>query len=214
VATARDFVTILYQPRETIRRVLAEPKRWTWQLVAIAAVCASIDDPDLGRLRSTFPTLSGGRIALFVAGGVAGAAVGWIVMLFLLTWLAAFVGRLLGGSAPVRNVRTALAWATVPVIWLVPYRIPAAIYRHYALGDSRIAPRELFANFLANGGCSILLIAILIKFGCFLVQLWIASSTLAEVQGFPTIKGAANLAITLIAPLVIAAAAVFAFRNG
>jgi hypothetical protein len=210
---ASDFVTILYQPRETMRRVLSLRDRWTWQIVALAAICGSIDDPDFRRLRASMPTLSMASIILLGIGSVIAIAIGWIVVLFLLAWLAAFAGRVLGGAAPVRDVRAALAWSMVPMVWTIVYRIPAAIYRHQLLGDPNTSAREALANFLANGGCSLLLIVLLIKVVTCIWVLWIASAAIAEAQQFPTSKGAANVAITIVAPIAIVAAAVIAFHN-
>jgi hypothetical protein len=210
---ARDLITVLYQPRETIRRVLSMSDRWSWQIIALAAVCASVDDPDFRRLKASLPTLSTASIVLIAIGSVIGVVVGWIVMLFLLAWLAAFVGRVLGGTAPVRDVRTALAWSMVPVVWTVLYRIPFSFYRYRYLGDPNAAVREVIANFLANGGCSLLLLILIIKVATMIWVLWIASAGIAEAQQFPTSKGAAIVAITIIAPIAVVAAAVFAFRD-
>jgi len=210
---ARDLLTILYQPRETMRRVLSMRDRWSWQIVALAAACASVDDPDFRRLKESLPTLSMASVVLIAIGSVIGVIVAWTVLLFLLAWLAAFAGRVLGGAAPVRDVRTALAWSMVPVVWTILYRIPFAIYRHQIMGDPRAAVREVLANFLANGGCSLILLIIIVKIATFIWVVWIASASLAEAENFPTSKGAAIVAITFIAPIAIIAAAVFAFRD-
>jgi hypothetical protein len=43
----RDLVTILYQPRETMRSILDRPDRWSLQIVFLAFVCASVNDIDV-----------------------------------------------------------------------------------------------------------------------------------------------------------------------
>ena len=209
----KDLLTILYQPRETMRRVLAMRDRWSWQIVALAAVCASVDDPDFRRLKASLPTLSTASIVLIAIGSVVGVMIGWTLVLFLLAWLATFVSKVLGGMAPVRDVRTALAWSMVPMVWTILYRIPFSIYSHHIIGDRNGSPREVLANLLANGGCSLILIVLAVKIVTVIWVLWIASASIAEAQQFPTSKGAAIVAITIIAPFAIVAAAVFAFRN-
>src|SRR5512140_563238 len=126
MATLADLVTAVYRPRETMRRVLAGSDRWAPQVVVLAFLCASVGDPDIRRLSTVLPGLGLSAIAVVLLGLVVSAAL-WLVVWFVVSWLATMAGRWLGGLAPAADVRAALAWGMVPVIWSVVYRIPFAL---------------------------------------------------------------------------------------
>src|SRR5712664_2389910 len=105
----KDLVTILYRPRETMRRILDRPDRWSLQVVFLAFVCASVNDADAWRLTEVLPSLHF-LTALAIIGLViiAGALV-WIGTLFILSWISTPIGRLMGGEGTMPDVRAALA---------------------------------------------------------------------------------------------------------
>jgi hypothetical protein len=205
----RDLATILYQPRETMRRVLDSPQRWWWQIVAAAAVATHIGDADV--VKTTLPGFS--RLALIGLGigGVIANAIAWILLTWIFGWIAAGAGRMLGGSAPARDVRDALAWGLVPLVWSIFIRVPEAIYRHALLPARKGgSEREMVLNVIANGGCSMLVVAMVAGLILTVACIWIATSTLAEVQRFSLAQAFGNLAIAVITPIAIIAAAVIA----
>src|SRR5579859_3177611 len=112
------LVTILYQPRETMRRILASANRWTWEITALACVCASVNDINADQAAKELPGLRLGPGLALVALGLIVSAITWVIVLYIVSWIAAPVGRfLLGGTGSAGDVRAALAWGLVPVIW-------------------------------------------------------------------------------------------------
>ena len=212
MAQAKDLVTILYRPRETMRRLLDGTDRWTIQVVVLAAVCASVGDSDWRALRRQLPELKTLSLVALAIGSILAVAIAWAILLFIFTWITAGIARVLGGTAPVRDIRAALAWSLVPVVWSVFYRIPVAVEKSLIIGDRPVDEKEIILNFLANGGCSFIVVLLIIQMLFFIWVVWIASSTVAEAQKWPTAKGFANVALSCVAPLAIIAAAIFAFR--
>ena len=51
----------------------------------------------------------------------------WVLVLYLLSWIATPIGRMMGGTGTVDDVRAGLAWAVIPVVWSPIYRIPIII---------------------------------------------------------------------------------------
>jgi len=135
----------------------------------------------------------------------------WVLALFCLSWIAAPVGRMLGGTGTVPDVRAALAWGLVPMIWSVFYRIPFAVLRtRYDVGPHQNV-KEILLSFAEHGGCALIVVLLALQTIFFLWSLFVASCTLAEAQRFSTEKGFVNLAITIAIPLLVIFAAVYTF---
>jgi hypothetical protein len=138
MASPKDLVTVLYRPRATMRRVLDGGRdRWTIQIVVLAFICASVGDADISKLLAALPDLSLNATLALVALALLLIAACWIIVLYLFAWVATFIGRWLDGQGEIADVRAALAWGLVPVIWSVVLRIPLAVYK------SRVIPQTL-----------------------------------------------------------------------
>ena len=213
MATLGDLVTVLYRPRQTMRRVLDGRDRWAPQVVALAFICASVNDADIRNLQAVLPGLGYSWIAIVLLGLIAGA-VAWVLTLFVLSWIATFAGWKLGGVAGPKDVRAALAWGMVPVIWSVAYRLPIGLLARRFQVSSNVDVTAVLLDFLAQGGCSIVVVYLAFQLVFAIWCIWVASGCLGEAQQFSSAKGFANVAITLAVPLVIAAAAVAAQHMG
>jgi hypothetical protein len=209
MASLSDLATVIVKPQETMRRVLAEPDRWTIQIVVLAFVAASVQDSDANSISVALPGLGFSVIAIVAMGLVVGAAA-WVGMLFLLAWIAGFAGKKLGGTATYRDVRAALAWGLVPIVWSPLYRIPFVLialrFHVTEVGNAG----NVFMRFLGGGGCSIVVVYLTFQLLFAIWSIWVGSYCLAEAQNFSPAMGFANLAITLGVPVVIVAAAVIA----
>ncbi len=210
----KDLFTILYRPRETMRRILDSGRdRWAIQVVLLAFVCASVSDADFRHLGETLPGLTVVPVMAIVAMSIVFGAVCWLIALYLFSWIAALVGRMFGGAGIVRDVRAALAWAMVPWIWSVVYRIPVTVYKtRFPVGENPNV-KEILVNFIADGGCTVIVVVVALQIVWVLWTLFIASSTLAEAQRVSTEKGFLNLVIALVLPLLVIGAAVFTFSK-
>jgi hypothetical protein len=209
----KDLVTILYRPRETMRRILDRPDRWSLQVVFLAFVCASVNEIDARRLTEVFPSIHILTAITTVGLAIVAGALLWIAALFILTWIATPIGHLMGGEGTVRDVRAALAWATVPIIWSPIYRLPLVLLGIGANIGPDVNLRKVFVDFASRGGCSIIVLYLgfQLLFGVWCLVL--ASFTLGEAQRFSTQKGFLNAAITIALPVLVIAAAVFTMRR-
>lgn len=208
-----DLATILFRPRETMRRILDRGgDRWGPQIVVLAFVCASTNNIDLRPLPLVLPGLRPAPLIALAALTLIAGALGWLIALYILAWIAAPVGRALHGSGSVADVRTALGWAMAPVVWSVVYRLPLTIVEMRMPIPPNINARQVLLNYLAHGGCS--LIVLFLGFQ-LLFAVWcivLGSFTVGEAHRFGPQKGFLTVAITLAVPATIAAAAIFAGR--
>jgi hypothetical protein len=209
----RDLFTILFKPRETMRRILDAHDRWTIQIVVLACVCAEVSDFDARHLNEFIPNVKIISVAAIVIAVVIMVATSWVLILFLLSWIATYVGRLLGGNGSARDVRAAMAWGLAPIVWSVIYRFPLALYQSRFDVGSQERVREILLNFMAHGGCAMIVVLLALNLIFFLWCLFVAGYGLSEAHHFSTEKGFVSLAITLALPLLVIGGAVFTFRK-
>ncbi len=208
-----DLWTILYRPRQTMRRILdSGGDRWSVPVVLLAFFCASADDVSIRGIAAMLPGIKLLPTMAIVTLILLLSAAMWVIMLFVLSWIAAFVGRILGGAATASDVRAALAWAIVPLIWSVIYRVPAGVYKN-RIDVASINLRQAQLNVLAHGGCVLVVVFFALQALFALWSLTIATFTLAEAQRFSTERGFVNLAIAIALPLLVFAAAMFTFSK-
>lgn len=209
-----DFLKIVYRPRETMRRILdSGPHRWAIQIILLAFICASVSDVDPHKITEALPSLNLPVVLIIVLLSILLGAAGWVLMLFLFAWIAAPVGRLMGGVAAAADVRAALAWGMVPMIWSVLYRIPLAVYKNRFPVPTDANIREILLQFMSHGGCSLIVFLIACEIALGLWTLYVASSTLGEAHRFSTAQGFLNLVLAVAVPILVIAAAVFSFSK-
>ncbi|MDQ6800542.1 MAG: YIP1 family protein [Acidobacteriota bacterium] len=208
-----DLVTILYRPRETMRRILDRPDRWSLQIVFLAFVCASVNQIDARHLAEIFPAIHILTALTTVGLGIIVGGFFWIAALFVLSWIATPIGRLLGGAGTVRDVRAALAWSIVPIIWSPIYRLPLVLLGIGANINDNVSGRQAVLDFVSRGGCSILVLFFGFQLLFAIACLVLASFTIAEAQRFSTQKGFLNAVIIFALPMTLIAAAIFTMRR-
>jgi Yip1-like protein len=212
MASPRDLVTVLYRPQETMRRILdAGQDRWTIPLILLSFLCASVGAADIRELHKALPDLSlSGTLALIALALMLSAA-SWVIVMYVFAWVVTIVGRWLDGQGESADVRAALAWGLVPVIWSVILQIPLVV------SLTRVVPQKLDGNhlpidFVTQGGCMIAVLAATFK---ILLYIWIAyvtSFTVAEALHFSSWKGFTTIAITVALPVIMIVAAVLALN--
>lgn len=209
-----DLLTILYRPRETMRRILDGGRdRWAVQVVLLAFVCASANDTDIRILGEVLPDVKMLPLMAIVTVALVMGAATWVVALFIVSWIAAPIGRMLGGVGTVPEVRAALAWGIAPIVWSPIYRIPFAVFQSSFHVGPNPNVREILLDFVAGGGCSIIVVFLALQLFFFLWSLFVASCSLAEAQRLSSEKGFINLAISIALPLMVIGAAVYAFSK-
>ena len=224
------FVTILFIPRPTIRFLLDHRRdRGVVPLILMAMISVSLRPPEWTGMEQAAEILGTelliGVVVLALILMV-GVTVGGF---YLFAWLAALAGRFFDGSASAREVRTALAWGSVPLIWALVYRIPAMLFwgPAYASIHSdgngnaiRIGSESVVYNSGAISDAPISQILILFALDLIVIG-WtvvVMSRTLAEAQQFSSWKGLANLLLAFVLPIVaiaiIVTAAVMTAKTG
>lgn len=105
------LLTVWFKPGTTIERVLAAPTRLAvWPLAILVGIYSVVS-----QLISAAPRADLFDWRLLVGAIVLGALLG-IVLLFVQAWLLRLAGKMLGGPAPVADLRALLAWGAVPQI--------------------------------------------------------------------------------------------------
>jgi Yip1-like protein len=207
------LVTILYRPRATMRRILDSPHRWTVQVVALAFVCASVNEIQSHELAAALPGVRLLPALALVALGLIIGPIGWLLLLWIIAWIALPIGRFLGGTATIRDIRAALAWGLVPVIYSPLYRIPGVIMVSRMHIEPRTNVREVLLNLVAHGGCSMIVVYLMLQLIFEIACIVLGSYTLGEAQRFSTQKGFVNVISALVVPVAVILAAVFSFRS-
>lgn len=192
------YLGIWVRPRATIREILAaDPTR---HVIALAAI-----GPALQALAAkwSLAIASPGTLATFwplqVAFSVVVQAVAGVVLLYLVGWLWAWSGRLLGGTASAIEVRASVAWAQVPTIVAAAIAVVAALD---GVAISRFATGGFLAAIRAHPKFS--LIEAVLGWWGFIVSL----KTLGEVHGFSAWRALGAVLIGIVA--IVAAGAVIA----
>ncbi|HEX3581650.1 MAG TPA: YIP1 family protein [Thermoanaerobaculia bacterium] len=207
MAALRDLATVLVQPQQTMRRVLEGGDRWTIQVVILAFVCSSVGDANPRVLAETLPGLGWSALAVVALSLVVGSLT-WVIALWLLGWIAGFVARKIGGTAKMSDVRAAMAWGLVPVIWSLVYRIPLAIFVSRFHANPNINVARTLIDFASTGALSIVIVFLALQLLFAAWSVWVGSFCLAEAEQFSPLTGLGVIAITFSIPFVIAAAAV------
>ncbi|HJT18763.1 MAG TPA: YIP1 family protein [Thermoanaerobaculia bacterium] len=208
------LVTILYQPRETMQRILQSANRWSLQIIALAAVCASVQDVNTRDIARELPGFTLAPTLALAVIAIVGQAVGWAILALLVALLAAPIGRLLlGGTAKFRDVFAAVAWALVPAIWSLLYRVPFTILSYRLHDVPRQDTRKFLLTFVSHGGCSLVVVYIVLQLAFEIACVVLASFTVAEAQKFSTQKGFVNVIAALVFPVMVIFAAVFSLRS-
>jgi hypothetical protein len=207
------LVTILYRPRETMRRILESAQRWDVQVVMLAFVAASVNDINAQDAAAELPGLRLGPGLALVALGIIVGAIVWAIALYIVAWIATPIGRMLGGTGSVRDVRAALAWGLVPVVWSVLYRLPLTIYAGHLHLSPQTDSHRVIREFLSHGGCSIIVLFFFFQLLFAVASIVLGSFTVAEAQKFSTEKGFVNVICAIVLPFLVIAAAVFTFRH-
>lgn len=198
-----DLLLILVRPRETMRRVLeTRGRRLVVPLVLLASFSAV-----LTRSNELF-----GATATLRAVNAAINVVAWVILFHLFAWIALVAGRFLGGTGTARDVRAALAWGLVPLVWAIVYRLPVALFAGSArggigfdIGDGGVRIGEITAS-----GCVVPILLAVVELAVLVWSIVAASNTVAEAHRFSSLRGAATIGIAASAPVVIVIAAVLA----
>lgn len=184
------------RPRETVRHLVeTDPKRMVLVLAALAGVCQLLNRASIRNLGDTLSTP-----LILLSALVLGPPFG-IVALYIGGALIAWTGKWIGGSAPSSHIRTALAWANVPIAaTLVVWIVDLALLGHDNFTTAK--PR-----LQASPGLSFLLMAsgvVSVVLGIWAIVLMLKG--VGEVQGFSAWKALGNVllaGLVLVVPVIV-----------
>lgn len=106
------WVSIWTTPRATIQHIVdTDPERWVMVLAAISGFAQVLDRASMRNLgdKMEWP-------AILLVAAIAGPITG-IISLSLGGALIRWSGSWIGGNASSQNIRAAIAWSSVPIIW-------------------------------------------------------------------------------------------------
>jgi hypothetical protein len=194
--TLNPWITIWNKPRATIQQIVdTNPKHLVLVLAAISGFSETLDR---ACTRSTGDHLAWPIIILIAA--IIGP-IGGIITLYIGGALIRWTGSWIGGNASSQNVRAALAWSSVPIIWDLLLWIPELI----------LFGQELFTSETPIIDASLSLTLIFLGFGTIEITIgtWtivVFLKCLGQAQGFSAWKALGNVILTLlviIVPIVI-----------
>ena len=173
-AGLEHFLTIWTAPRKTIREIIdADPGRYVIPLACLSGVSYALERASSQNAGDSIPVSAIiGLACLF--GPIVGVLIIWVG-----SYLIEFSGKWIGGIAKREDLRTAIAWSTVPIIAGLPLWVPLLL----VMGSdvfTQEAPRLeayplLIAPFLA-----ITLVQVSLAVWSFVLL----CQTIAEAQGF------------------------------
>lgn len=115
-------------PSETFRSILADTDdpyidSKVMPFVALAGIGSGLDRASLRSMGNTIDSLPL-LIAVAAFAGIIGAFIG----LFLYSWIFSYTNKWLGGTGSFDRIKTALAWASIPFVFVALLWIPNLIF--------------------------------------------------------------------------------------
>jgi hypothetical protein len=191
------FITIWISPRSTVRRIVAEnPDLHVTMLVCLAGVGQTLDRASMRNAGDKLP-----MTAIIGAACIIGPLVG-LLSLWISSHLLRWTGRWIGGTGNRQHIKTAIAWAAVPLVVALPLWVPSLL-----LFGSDVFTEET-PRLDAEPLLLIPFIAIAVAEAVMAIwSLVVLCHTIAEVQGFRSAwSGFGNLLLAgavIIVPLLL-----------
>jgi hypothetical protein len=184
------WLRIWTEPRSTIRHLThADPERGLILLAALGGVSQSLSqamDRDAGEALS-LPVIV---LSSVVLGSVVG-----VVALYVGAYLVQWTGRWIDGQGSIAHIRTALAWANVPVVALLPLTLLLIA----ALGPLPFLSEDTIDGLPIGFGAAMLMLAYGVASAvCGIWSFVVLLKALGEVQGFSAWKAWGNLLLCLL----------------
>lgn len=191
--------SIWVKPRETIRNIVeTNPTKYVILLTMLAGVGQALD-------RASSENMGDPLVAILAICVILGP-VGGIISLYIGGVLYRWSGSWLGGQASSEEVRAAIAWSSVPTVFVMPLWIPELL----------IFGKELFTSSTPRMDANPLLIAVLLGFVIIEIgaEIWafvLLLKSLGEVHQFSAWKalGAIILGTLVILAPILCIAGIF-----
>ena len=174
-------------PRDTIQQIIDsdDPEKMVLLLASVGGISSS--------LSSSAGNYAGDQLPLvwIIVGSLIVGPIAGVIGLYISGMLLSWTGKWIGGQASAEYVRTALAWAQIPIIWTLIFWIPEIL----------IFGQELFTTPVENSLSTIAPYGFY-ALGFFFIKVTASAwafilllKALGQVQGFSAWKALWNLMI-------------------
>jgi hypothetical protein len=196
------FFSIWVKPRETIRKIVeTDLTKYVIPLAMLAGIGQALDRASARSVGDSLPLIAILAICLIFG------PVGGIISLYIGGALFRWTGSWLGGQASSEEVRAAIAWSSVPTIFIMPLWIPELL----------IFGEELFTSSTPRMESNPILAILLLGFAAIeiVIGIWafvVLLKSLGEVHRFSAWRafGAVILGILVILIPILCIVGVFA----
>lgn len=200
--TLNPWLSIWTKPRQTIQQIVdTNPQHLVLLLAGLSGISESLDRASN---RNSGDTLSLTIILpiIILIGPISG-----IIGLYLYGALIKWTGNWLDGKASGEEVRAAIAWATVPLVFTLPLWIPQIAL----LGQEIFKSQTPLLD--SNLSLAIILLAlVIIEFLAAVWSFFLLMHCLGQVQGFSAWKALGNAilaGLVIIIPVLVVVGIVF-----
>lgn len=191
------FMSIWFHPRATIRSIVdTNPRRSVILLACISGIYQTLDRMTKQGAGDSMGLIEIGLIAL-IAGPIAG-----LFALFVGRFLFQLSGKIIGGKATGAEVRSALAWSSVPDSILLLLFIPYIAF----LGREGFTSVEAGAELTSLQAAVAVFYAFVVALPLVIWKAFISVQCMAEVHQFAWWKGVLTYVIgfaIVIIPIVV-----------
>lgn len=195
------WFSIWTRPRATIQQIIdTDPTRMVILLAALSGISQTLDRASFRSVGDTLelPTI---LLIALIAGPIGG-----ILSLYIGGALIRWTGSWIGGTGTSENLRAAIAWSSVPVIWILPLWIPV-------LG---IYGEEMFTTETPRLDASLKLLFLLVGIALFEVAIGVWSfvillKCIGQVHEFSAWRALGNVVLAfllIVVPLLITVLAI------
>lgn len=127
-----------------------------------------------------------------------------VIFLYITSILICITGGLLGGQAGGKEIRTAIAWSTVPQLYMTLIWLPLAIWISYQGYTT-----EEFQSLIQGPWLPVLIGLIVVQLMIGIWSFFVGLKCLGEVQGFSAIKAFLNYLLVMLLVGILFAAFIF-----
>lgn len=199
---ANPWRSMWLRPRQTIQSIIdRDPTRSVILLAVLSGFSQSLDQATANHSGDLLPLI--GVLMLCLLGG----AIGGIIGLYFAGFLLRVAGGWLGGTASGVQVRAALAWSSVPVVWSLLLWIPQLLIFGNDL-FTRHAPR-------IDAYWPLYLAFVVVEIALSIWAIVLLFKTLGQVHGFSAWRGLGTAVIAfglVFVPIALLVLALFAMR--
>lgn len=179
------WVSMWLKPRVTIQQIVdTNPQHFVLALAAIEGFSESLNRASMNNMGDRFDWP-----VIFILAAIIGPIAG-IIGLYISGALIRWTGHWIGGNAPIRKIRAAVAWSSIPIIWALILWIPEL----FLFGQDQFTTETPIINEsprLAVTFLGFFTIEVLVGVWAFIVFL----KCLGQVQSFSAWKALGNVVL-------------------